>query len=176
MASVQLANSVDAVHSLCSQQGEDAAAVDTGAVLPSTAWVDVLRDNTCGEQHPDRAEDEALGSHGIPLAMLHKVLRYLCDDPFERDVDPRTRRNIVVRAAALNGDVDVVRYMCELPLDRGVDPSADNNYAIREAARLGYVDVVRYLCELPLDRGVDPSAVNNDAIRAAAKCGHVEPV
>ena len=104
------------------------------------------------------------------------VVRYLCELPAERGVNPAACANFAIRFAARYGHVDVVRYLCELPADRGVDLSAYDNYAIRWAAQHGHVDVVRYLCELPTDRGVNPAADDNYAIRFAARGGHVNVV
>ena len=84
------------------------------------------------------------------------VVRYLCELPLNRGVDPSAHNSRSVQWAAYNGAVDVVRYLCELPQNRGVDPSAHNNGGILHAADSGYVHVVRYLCELPRHRGVDP--------------------
>ena len=85
------------------------------------------------------------------------VVRYLCELPLDRGVDPSADNNsAVVVSIQYNGQVDVMQCLCELPLDRGVDPSADNNYAVYAVARRGHLDVVRYLCELPRRRGVDP--------------------
>ena len=85
-------------------------------------------------------------------------MRYLCELPPDRGVDPSAQGNHAIRAAASHGQLDSVRYLCELPRDRGVDPSAGDNHAIRAAASHGQLDIVRYLCELPPDRGVDPQA------------------
>ena len=87
------------------------------------------------------------------------VVRYLCELPVERGVDPAAHSSRAVAYAASKGHLDVVRYLCELPVDRGVDPSAGGSRAFRYAARKGHLDVVRYLCDLPLGRGVDPSAI-----------------
>ena len=104
------------------------------------------------------------------------VVRYLCELPSDRGVDPKAQDNNAIRMAASHGHVDVVRYLCELPSDRGVDPSVEDNDAICCAASERHTDVVRYLCELPPDQGVDPSAQNNRAIRLAASNGHVDVV
>ena len=105
------------------------------------------------------------------------VVRYLCELPLDRGVDPSADNNsAVVVSIQYNGQVDVMQCLCELPLDRGVNPSADNNFAVRIAACRGRVDVLRYLCELPLDRGVDPSADNNYAVYAVARRGHLDVV
>ena len=104
------------------------------------------------------------------------VVRYLCELPLDRGVDPSLANNKAIESAASIGHVDVVRYLCELPPDRGVDPSAHNSRSVQWAAYNGHMDVVRYLCELPQNRGVDPSARNNDAIRVAASNGHLGTV
>ena len=104
------------------------------------------------------------------------VVRYLCELPPDRRVDPSAHQNCAIRHAARLGKADVVQYLCGLPRDRGVDPSTLHNYSIRRAAWLGHVDVVRYLCELPPDRGVDPSTLNSGAIHTAANQGHVDVV
>ena len=104
------------------------------------------------------------------------VVRYLCELPVDRGVDPSAVGNDAVQSAAVNGHLNVVRYLCELPVDRGVDPPADDNSAVRLAAGAGHLDVVRYLCELPVDRGVDPSAVGNDAIGSATIGDHLDVV
>ena len=152
--------------------------------------------------HRDAVDPWALNAAMVSAAQNghSNVVRYLCELPLDRGVDPSANANRAVRRAVRH--LDVVRYLCELPLDRGVDPSADNNSAVRNAASRGHVDVVRYLCELPLhrgvdpsnaactshvdvvrylcelplDRGVDPSADHNHAIKTAASGGHVDVV
>ena len=104
------------------------------------------------------------------------VVRYLCDLPPDRGVDPSELYNSAIREAAAHGHVDVVRYLCGQPRDRGVDPSARDDEAILFAAQNGHVDMVRYLCDLPPDRGVDPSARDNHALKQAALHGHVDVV
>ena len=104
------------------------------------------------------------------------VVRFLCELPLERGVEPGARNRIMsmhpLGVAATVGHVDVVQYLCELPAERGVDPRADDNVALRHAARGGHTAVVRCLCELPLERGVDPSAGGNEAILAATANAH----
>ena len=50
------------------------------------------------------------------------VVRYLCELPGDRGVNPGADDNYAIRWAAANGHVDVVRLLCELPGDRGVNP------------------------------------------------------
>ena len=68
------------------------------------------------------------------------MVRYLCELPVGRGVDPSVNDNAAVRSAARGGRLDVVRYLCELPVDRGVDPSAVLNDELP-------LDVARYLCK-----------------------------
>ena len=104
------------------------------------------------------------------------MVRYLCELPADRGVNPAAENNHAIREAAGGGHLNVVRYLCELPADRGVNPAASYNDAIRQAAGSGHLDVVRYLCELPPDRGVDPAVDDNNVIRHAAGRGHLDVV
>jgi ankyrin repeat protein len=83
------------------------------------------------------------------------IVRYLCELPAERGVDPAARTNAIVAAAAQFGHLSIVQYLCELPPERGVDPAANNNTALHAAAANGRLAVVQYLCELPEARGVE---------------------
>ena len=97
-----------------------------------------------------------------------EIVRYLCELPRNRGVDPGADSNAALRFAASNGDLDVVRYLCTLPLERGVDPAAEGNEAICSAAGWGHIDIVRFLCEeVPAARGVDATAGGNAALKAA---------
>ena len=163
MTTVQGSHSASAERTLCSQLSEIAAALDAGAELDhNTAWIDVLR-GMCFENTDKYVDVKPQARHirDVPVATLTTVLRYLCDVPSERGVDPSIRRNFAMCVAALSGHVAVVRYLCE----RGVDASAWSTHAIDAAAARGHLDVVSYLCMLPSGRGVAPS---NSAISYAA--------
>ena len=48
------------------------------------------------------------------------VVRYLCELPPDRGVDPSADGNYAVRYAAEKGHLNIVRYLCDLPFSRGV--------------------------------------------------------
>ena len=48
------------------------------------------------------------------------VVRYLCELPPDRGVDPSADGNYAVRYAAEKGHLNIVWYLCDLPFSRGV--------------------------------------------------------
>ena len=128
----------------------------------------------CGRLQPRVHEDADWLAAALTVAASTGetgIVRYLCELPADRGVDPAAHLNDAIVAAAWFGHVQVVRYLCELPADRGVDPAARNNAPIVAAAWRGHLQVVRYLCELPADRGVNPAARDNAPMLTAAWCG-----
>ena len=90
MTTVQGSHSASAERTLCSQLSEVAAALDAGAELDhNTAWIDVLR-GMCFENTHKYVDVKPQARHirDVPVATLTTVLRYLCDVPSERGVDP----------------------------------------------------------------------------------------
>ena len=114
------------------------------------------------------------------------IVRFLCELPHERGVDPSANDNEALMAAAVGpgwelrrvgariGDsMDIVRYLCNLPADRGVDPSAIDNNIIRFAFHSDQHEaLVRFMCSLPPHCGVDPAAGGNQPLLRAVEAGN----
>ena len=134
----------------------------------------------------DPAVDDNAPLRGAVAAYRVDVVRYLCELPRERGVDPSAKYNQALVAAAagpgttlLGGSVrvgalmDIVRYLCNLPADRGVDPSTRDNHIILHAmCGDQYEALVRFMCSLPPHCGVDPAAGGNQPLLRAVEAGN----
>ena len=87
------------------------------------------------------------------------MVRYLCELPLERGVQPGAFHS---EALTSSGHLRVVVYLCQLPAHRGVNVAVHNNCMLRWATRNGFPSVARCLYELPPERGVDPTAADPD--------------
>ncbi len=102
------------------------------------------------------------------------VVRYLCELPPERGVQPAHDGNLALKGAASRGHVAVVRYLWELSQSQPWRGIGSFDKALNFAAHLGHLDVVRYLCKVP--GSLDLSACGNECVRNAAWEGHLATV
>ena len=97
-------------------------------------------------------------------------MRYLCELPLARGVDPGASDALM--GAVGHRHAAVVRYLCKLPLERGVHPGARDNAALQLAAEKGCVATIHTLCALPPERGVHPGVADNIVLQTAVRNGH----
>ena len=94
----------------------------------------------------------------------------MVDELIKQGFDPALHENVAIRAASINGYIDVVDRLLK---DPRVDPSVYRNQAIIYASENGYSSVVDRLL---VDPRVNPSASDNYAIIQASHNGHLKVV
>ena len=81
------------------------------------------------------------------------IVRYLCNLPADRGVDPSAENNYVIRRAVDSDQHEaLVRFMCSLPPHCGVDPAMWYNTPLEDAIAAENESLVTFLLSFPAVR------------------------